>query len=115
TRRQQVEYGLLPLDDKCVPGIVATLEAGNHGSLLRQQVNDLALAFIAPLRSQHNNTSTHLHSSLLENLLKISGIAAGLCPSCHPTRAIPTTILSASSHPRAVSCGHIPVPSASLR
>src|SRR5690606_24237516 len=80
TGRQQMQDGLLPFNNKCVPGIVATLKAGNHGSLLSQQVNDLALAFIAPLRSQHNNTSTHLHSSLLENLLKISGIAAGISP-----------------------------------
>jgi hypothetical protein len=35
-----------------VAGVVATLEAHDRADVLRQQVDDLALAFIAPLRTE---------------------------------------------------------------
>ena len=58
--RQQVQYRLLALDDQCVPRVVASLEACDNGSLLCEQIHDLALAFVSPLRTQYNDTSSHL-------------------------------------------------------
>ena len=50
---------LLAIDDERMPGIVAALEARNHADPLGQQVDDLALAFIAPLRTQNYYRITH--------------------------------------------------------
>jgi len=37
-----------------MPGIVSTLIAGHNVEMFGQQVNDLALAFIAPLSADNN-------------------------------------------------------------
>ena len=42
----------LALDDQRVAGIVAALETRHRADALGQQVNDLALAFVAPLRAE---------------------------------------------------------------
>ncbi len=49
----QVEHGLLAADHQRVAGVVAALEADDGADILRQQIDDLALAFIAPLGAQH--------------------------------------------------------------
>jgi hypothetical protein len=47
--RDQVELPGLAFAHDRVPGVVAALEADDHVGALGQQVNDLALAFVAPL------------------------------------------------------------------
>jgi hypothetical protein len=54
-RGNQVQDGLLAADDEGVAGVVAALEAHDGADVLREQVDDLALAFIAPLGTQHDN------------------------------------------------------------
>lgn len=53
--RNQVQDGLLAVDDERVAGIVATLEADHRTDLFGKQIDDLALAFIAPLGTEHDN------------------------------------------------------------
>ena len=58
-RGNQVQDRLLAIDDERVPGIVAALEARDDADPFGQQVDDLALAFIAPLRTQNYYRITH--------------------------------------------------------
>ena len=53
--RDQVQDGLLAADDQRVAGVVAALEAHDGADLLGQQVDDLALAFIAPLGTENDD------------------------------------------------------------
>ena len=48
-RGNQRQHRLLAADDQRVPGVVPALEARHGARALGQQVDDLALAFIAPL------------------------------------------------------------------
>jgi len=54
-RRDQVQDGLLSLDHEGVPGIVAALKADNRVGVFGVEIDDLPLAFIAPLGSDHND------------------------------------------------------------
>src|SRR5690606_3492299 len=54
-RRDQVQHGLLAVDHQRVAGVVAALEAHDRADVLRQQVDDLALAFIAPLGTENDD------------------------------------------------------------
>src|SRR5580698_898402 len=47
--RNQLQHKLFSVDDDGVAGIVAASIAGNDGEILRQNVDDLAFAFVAPL------------------------------------------------------------------
>ncbi len=51
--RDQVQDGLLAADHQRVAGVVAALEAHDGADVGGQQVDDLALAFVAPLGAQH--------------------------------------------------------------
>ena len=62
--RNQVEYGLLALDDQRMAGVVATLEAHHCRGPVGQQIDDLALALITPLGTDYNYVLTHLCSTL---------------------------------------------------
>ena len=48
-RRDQVELERLAVADDRVAGVVAALEAHDHRGVLGEQVDDLALALVAPL------------------------------------------------------------------
>ena len=50
----QLQDELLALDDDGVPGVVAAGIARDDGELLREHVDDLAFALIAPLGTQNN-------------------------------------------------------------
>jgi hypothetical protein len=50
----QVQHGLLALDHQRVAGVVAALETGHGTDPLGQQVDDLALAFVAPLGTKND-------------------------------------------------------------
>ena len=54
-RRDQVQDGLLALDHQRVAGVVAALEAHDGADALGEQIDDLALAFVAPLRAQNDD------------------------------------------------------------
>jgi len=58
-RRNQVQHGLLAIDDQRVAGVVAALETHNGTDFLGEQIDDLALAFIAPLGTKHYDRLTH--------------------------------------------------------
>jgi hypothetical protein len=57
-RGNQRQYVLLTADHQRVSGVVAALEARDGSRALHQQVDDLALAFIAPLRADDDD-ETH--------------------------------------------------------
>src|SRR5690348_2928923 len=64
-RRQQRQLVDLAVDDQSVAGIVAALETHHDIGTLRQPVDDLALAFVAPLRADdhHIGHNSSLRSS----------------------------------------------------
>ena len=53
--RNQVQDELLAVHVDGVPGVVAALVARDRREVRRQQVDDLALAFVAPLRAEHGD------------------------------------------------------------
>ena len=53
----------LAVDDNCVPGVGTALIAAHHIRLLGEQVDDLALAFVAPLRADHYGRGHFANSS----------------------------------------------------
>jgi hypothetical protein len=57
--RNQVQNRLLAINNQCMVGIMPTLKACYRCNSLGQQVDDLAFAFVAPLRAQNNYVSTH--------------------------------------------------------
>src|SRR5882672_2590585 len=59
SRRQQMEYERLVADLDGVTGVVSTLIARNYVEVFGQKVNDLAFAFITPLRADDNNYFRH--------------------------------------------------------
>jgi hypothetical protein len=64
-RRNQTQDGFLAADDKRVTGIVTALEANDALSVVRQPVDDLALAFITPLGPHDDDVTSgvHIHSA----------------------------------------------------
>ena len=63
--RNQLENKLLGADEHGVPGVVAALVASHHRKLLGEEVDDLTLALVTPLRTQYDDVS-HVRS---QNLL----------------------------------------------
>jgi hypothetical protein len=58
-RRDQVQDGLLAIDDQRVAGVVPALEAHHGIRPLGEQVDDLALALVTPLGADHDYASAH--------------------------------------------------------
>ena len=56
----QRQDGLAAADHQRVAGVVAALEARDRGGALGQQVDDLALAFIAPLGADDDDELAHV-------------------------------------------------------
>ena len=54
-RRDEVQDVLLVAHQHGVPGVVAALETHDHVALAGQQIDDLALALIAPLGAHHDH------------------------------------------------------------
>ncbi len=54
-RGNERQDGLLAADDQRMAGVVAALEARHGGGALGQEVDNLALAFIAPLRADDDD------------------------------------------------------------
>ena len=59
SRRDQRQDGLLAADDQRVAGVVAALETRHRGRALGQQVDDLALALVAPLGADDDDEFAH--------------------------------------------------------
>ena len=57
--RDQVQHGLLTVDDQGMTGIVAALVTHDRSRLIGQQIDDLALALITPLGAQDHDILTH--------------------------------------------------------
>jgi hypothetical protein len=55
----QVQHRLLAADHQRVAGVVPTLETHHDPAAIGQQVDDLALALIAPLAADHDNVLAH--------------------------------------------------------
>ena len=62
-RGNERQHGLHAVDDERVAGIVAALEARDAGDALGQEVDDLALALVAPLGADHDDEATHARLS----------------------------------------------------
>ena len=58
-RRDQTKNRLLAVDHQRVTGIVTTIKADNASDLFGQPVNDLSLAFVAPLSADNNYILGH--------------------------------------------------------
>lgn len=50
-----MQDGLLAIDDERVAGVMAALESDDCTDFFGKQIDDLALAFIAPLGTEHDN------------------------------------------------------------
>ena len=59
----QRQHGFLAADDERVPGVVAALKAHHGLCLIGEQIDDLALALIAPLQADHDQILTHFAPS----------------------------------------------------
>ena len=55
----QRQNGFLAADDQGVPGVVAALKAHHRLRLIGQQIDDFALALVAPLQTDHDQVLTH--------------------------------------------------------
>src|SRR6185312_13822474 len=61
-RGDEAKDRLLALDDERVAGVVAALEAHDRGHVVREPVDDLALALVAPLGTDDDYVTRHLPS-----------------------------------------------------
>ena len=57
---------LRAVDDERVAGVVAALEAHDAGDAVGQQIDDLALAFVAPLGADDDDVAVHRSSRSIE-------------------------------------------------
>ena len=55
----QVQNGLFTVDDERMARIVAALKTHDRSRAIRQQVDNLALALVTPLRADDNYVLTH--------------------------------------------------------
>jgi hypothetical protein len=58
-RGNQVQHGLLAVDDEGVARVVPSLEPDHGVGLMGQQVHDLAFALVTPLGSEDHHGSCH--------------------------------------------------------
>src|SRR5437899_7981662 len=56
--RDQLQDKFFAVDDDCVPGIVASGVASHDGKILRQNIDDLAFAFVTPLGADDDRSSS---------------------------------------------------------
>ncbi len=54
-----MQNGLFPVDHQCMTGIVSALKPDHGGDTFSQQIDDLALALVAPLCTDDYNILTH--------------------------------------------------------
>ena len=61
--RQQAQHELAAVGVHGVPGVVSALIARHDRKMRRQQIDDLALAFVAPLRAEHGDVHNLQYST----------------------------------------------------
>ena len=84
--RDQAQDGFLAADHQCVAGIVAALETHHGLGVIRQPVNNLALAFVAPLGADHDNILGHVVTFQTDfRIYGWAGAASRLWPSSRQT------------------------------
>jgi hypothetical protein len=79
-----MEDPLLAVDDQRVAGVVAALEPDDHLCALGQQIDQLALAFVTPLRTD-NRCDRHLE--LLGTLMPEGENVAWISPAADRVNA----------------------------
>ena len=57
--RDQMQHGLGAADDQGVAGVMSALETHNRRSLLGEEIDDLAFAFVTPLGADHDDVASH--------------------------------------------------------
>ena len=100
-RRNQPQHGLLAVDDERVSGVVSALEPHDALRVLGQPVDDLALAFIAPLGADDDDVLAHA----LASWMAVDRLRAAPRHSCrfaqHDARELPQVEREAGGGPRA--------------
>jgi hypothetical protein len=77
SRGDQVQYGLLAVDNQGVTGIVPALETDHGMDLLGEQVDHLALALVTPLGPDNDNVLTHIRALYSDASRPIADHAVG--------------------------------------
>src|SRR5690606_24531870 len=88
-RRDQRQDGLAPADHERVAGVVTALKASDGSRTLGQEVDDLALALIAPLRPDDDDELAHGGGSLQRTRYS----------STSPTSMLPSPAMRSSRSP----------------
>ena len=108
---QQAQLEGDAVDDERVPGIVAALEADDDVGALRQPVDDLSLALVAPLRADDHHIR-HVRTSFLHQSSARSDACRG--PSGSGRADVPSRPAGAAGHmsrgggPHVRFAGHVP-------
>ena len=55
SRGNEVKDGFLAVHHQCVTGVVAALKADDDVGVVREEIDDLALAFVSPLSADDCN------------------------------------------------------------
>ena len=74
--RHELEYELLAINDDGVAGVMSSSVAGNHLKALRQYVNDLSLALIAPLGANDHRGCAFFQFQLRQGNSRAHGCAS---------------------------------------
>jgi hypothetical protein len=56
-----MQYGLLAADDQGMPGVVPALISHDGLGMVGQPIDDLALAFVTPLGTDHHHVLSHFN------------------------------------------------------
>src|SRR5581483_250465 len=75
----EVQHRLLAADHQCVPGVVPALEAHHALGAIGKPVDDLALAFVAPLRADDDDVARAAHLSPAPLIRGAARSAGGFC------------------------------------
>jgi hypothetical protein len=63
-----MQYGFLTADHQCVTGVMAALKTHYGIGLIGEQIDNLALAFVTPLGTQHHDGFIHCHLTRVTNM-----------------------------------------------
>ena len=69
-RRDEVQHELRAVHVDGVPGVVPALVARHRREMRRQHVDDLALAFVSPLRAEHGDIGLHHSATIVFDALR---------------------------------------------
>src|SRR4051794_28520560 len=81
--RNELEYEPLAINDDGMPGVVSAGVTRDHGKSFREYIDDLALAFVSPLRADYDRSLACLQMLLLILTITTSGLHTH--PHCSET------------------------------